>query len=282
MKRIILLVVLLLVGVIFAGCDITYEIQKDNSVIVTLECDEDDVDDFGKEFKFDEGDLDDEEDVEDALDDVLDKYDDFEGDISVKDFKRDKNDNFKIVFLYVPTDEYDDAVENGESAVTIAEDLLDAFAEDQYDDQFEDVYDKEFSEAVDDEDVYVYDGNGDELNDKEMENYFEKANLEKLNATLIFLPSLIDYKDVEITVPGKVELMIGDEDVEIDDGVITIESPTMIIYKTSGSPLVAILVVILLAALGVAGYFAYEKKWFDKIFKKGSTDEFDSEVVEAE
>ena len=278
MKRIILLVVLLLVGVIFAGCDVTYEIQKDNSVIVTIECDEDDVDDFGKEFDFDEGDLDDEKDLDDALDDVLDKYDDFEGDISVKSFKRDKNDNFTLTFLYVPTDDYDDATKNSESAISTADDLLDAFAEDVYDDKFEDVYDKEFSDAVDDEDVYVYDAKGDELNDKETEDYFEKANLEKLNATLIYLPRLVDYKDVEINVQGKVELMIGDEDVEIDDGVITIESPTLIIYKTTSSPLAAILIVILLAGLGVAGYFAYEKKWFDKILKKGSADDIDSEL----
>lgn len=261
MKKIILVVMLLVIGLVFAGCDVTYDIQKDNSVIVTVECDDDDVDDFGELYDFDEGDLDDKEDLEDVLDDVLDEYE-IEGEITVKSFKRDKNDNFTLVFEYIPTDDFDDVIETGDMVITTAEDLLDAYAEYVYDDDFMDVYDKEFAEEVDDEDVYVYDKKGDELNDKDMEEYFEKAKLDKLTAVFVTVPYFRGFDeifdDLKVTIPGNIELIIGDEDVEIEDGAIVSETTYMVIYSTSGSFLTTLLIIAVIAALGVGGYFGYQ------------------------
>lgn len=247
---------LLVVGVIFAGCDITYDIQKDDSVIITIECDEDDVDDFGEDFDFDEGDLDDKDDLEDLLDDFLDENDDLEGELNVKSFKRTKNDDFTLVFEYIPTDDAEDAIENGEMAVGTAQDVLDAFAEDEgYDDDFEDVYDKEFSNDVDDEYYYVFDKNGDELTDKEMEEYFDDAKLTKIKAAYV-----IADDDTEIFIPGRIELIISpDDSVDIDDDAISFDYYAVIIYKTGASPLISLLIAVIIAALGAGGYFAYTK-----------------------
>ncbi len=262
MKKTILLVLLLVIGVIFAGCDITYDIQKDNSVIVTIECDDGDVDDFGELYDFDEGDLDNDKDLEDILDDILDEYE-IEGDITVKSLKRDRNDNFTLVFEYIPSDDFDDVIETGDMCVNTAEELLDAYADFVYDDDFMDVYDKEFSEEVDDEEVYVYDKKGDELNDKDMEEYFEKAKLDKLTAAFVTVPYFPGYDnifdDLKVTVPGNIELIIGDEDIEVEDGAIVSETTYLVIYGTSGNFLTVLLVILLLAALGVGGYFAYDK-----------------------
>lgn len=275
MKKTILIVMLLVIGLIFAGCDVTYEIQKDNSVIVTVECDDGDVDDFGEMYDFDEGDLDDKDDLEDILDDVLDE-EELEGEITVKKFNRDKNDNFTLVFEYIPSDDFDDVLENGEMAINTAEELLDAYAEFIYDDDFMDVYDKEFSEEVDDEEVYVYDKKGDELNDKDMEEYFEKAKLDKLMSAFVTAPWFTDFDNVKTTVPGNIELIIGDEDVEVEDGAIVSESPYLVIYNTSGSFLTTLLIIVVLAALGVGGYFGY------KTFFVKKEDQLDVELDAAE
>jgi len=262
MKKIIIVVMLLVIGLIFAGCDVTYDIQKDNSVIVTITCDDDDVDDFGEWYDFDEGDLDEKSDLEDILDDVLDEIDDYEGEIEVKSFKRDRNDNFTLVFEFIPTDDYDDAMESYEMVINTAEEILDAYADDEYGDDFMDVYDKEFSEDVDDEYIYVYDKKGDELNDKDMEEYFEKAKLDKLNCAFVIFYD--DYDDLKTTVPGNIELIIGDEDIEIEDGAIISEGPYMVIYSKSSSVLTTILILAVLAALGVGGYFGYTKLFAKK------------------
>ena len=269
MKKTILLVMLLVIGVILAGCDVTYDIQKDNSLIITVECDEDDVDEFGESFDFDEGDLDDKDDLEDILDDIVDEYDDLEGEISVKSFKRDKNDEFILVFEFIPTRDIEDAITDT-IAVGLASDVLDFFAEEEYDDDFEDIYEDEFSDDVDDEVFYVFDKEGDEITDKEMERYFDDAKLTKLNA------AIIQGDDIDVYVPGKVEMIISpDDSVDIDDGAISFDDYAIIIYKTSTSPLVALLIIALLAALGVGGYFAY-----DKFFaKKDDEDEVAIEVA---
>ncbi len=272
MKKTILLVMLLVLGVVLSGCDVTYDIQKDDSIIIKIECDEDDVDEFGEPFDFDEGDLDDKEDLEDILDDIVDEYDDLEGEISVKSFKRDKNDEFTLEFEFIPNDDIDDAVNDG-IAVGIASDVLDFFADEMYNDDFEDIYDKEFSDDVDDEIFYVYNKDGDELSDKETEEYFDGAKLTKLKA------ALIEAEDVDVYVPGKIEVIISpDDSVDIDDGAVNFEDYAIIVYKTSSSPLLALLIVALLAALGVGGYFAY-----DKFFaKKGDDDEIAVEVESEE
>jgi|GEM_PF-5271103 len=268
MKKIVLLVMLLVLGVVFAGCDLTYDIQKDNSVIITIECDEDDVDEFGEVFDFDEGDLDNKDDLEDILEDVLDEYDDLEGEITVKSYKRDKNDDFTLVLKYVPSDDVEDAVDNGEIAVGSALEVLDVFSEDEYRDDFEDIYEDEFSDDVDDEVFYAFDKNGDELTDKDMEKYFDKAKLTKLKA------AYITGEDIDIFVPGKVEIIIStNDDVDIDDGAISFEDYVIIVYKAGGNPLVTLLILALIAALGVGGYFAY-----DRFFAKKDTDDLEVDM----
>ena len=272
MKKTILLVILLVLGVVLSGCDVTYDIQKDDSIIITIECDEDDVDDFGESFDFDEGDLDTEEDLEDILDDIIDEYDDLEGEITVKSFKRTKGGDFTLKFEFIPNDDIEDAANDG-IAVGIASDVLDFFADEMYDDDFEDIYDKEFSDDVDDEYYYVYDKNGDELSDKETEDYFDGAKLTKLKA------ALIEGEDIDVYVPGKIEVIISpDDSVDIDDdGSINFDDYVLIVYKTSSSPLLTLLIIALLAALGVGGYFAY-----DKFFAKKKDDEEIAIEVESE
>ena len=206
MKKIIFWVMLLVLGVVLSGCDVTYDIQKDDSVIITIECDEDDVDEFGEDFDFDEGDLDNKEDLEDILDDIVDEYDDLEGEISVKSFKRDKNDDFTLVFEFLPNS---------------------------------DIYDDEFSDDVDDEKFYAYDKYGDEMTDKEMEEYFDNAKLSKLKAAFILA------EDVDVYVPGKIEMIISpDDSVDVDDGAISFENYAYIIYKTSSNALLIILLIV--------------------------------------
>ena len=253
MKKIIFLVMLLVLGVVLSGCDVTYDIQKDDSVIITIECDEDDVDEFGEDFDFDEGDLDNKEDLEDILDDIVDEYDDLEGEISVKSFKRDKNDDFTLVFEFLPNSDIEDSAKDS-IAVGVASDVLDYFAEIRYDNDFEDIYDDEFSDDVDDEKFYAYDKYGDEMTDKEMEEYFDNAKLSKLKAAFILA------EDVDVYVPGKIEMIISpDDSVDVDDGAISFENYAYIIYKTSSNALLIILLIVLLAALGVGGYYAYNK-----------------------
>jgi len=276
MKKIVLLVMLLVLGVIFAGCDVTYDIKKDDSVIITIECDDDDVEEYsdmlvkvyGDDVEFDEGDLDTKEDLEDILDDVIDEYDKLEGEVKVKSFKRDKNDDFTLVFEYVPNADIEDALNDG-IAIGIAQEILDEFAEvEGYDDDFEDIYRKEFSDDVDDEVYYIFNGKGDELNDKEMEKYFDKAKLTKLKAAYIL------REDTDVYVPGKIELIISsDDDVDIDDDAISFDEYAIIVYKAGGNPLVTLLILALIAALGVGGYFAY-----DRFFAKKDTDDLEVDM----
>lgn len=251
MKKIILLVVLLVLSIVFVGCNVAFDIQKDDSIIITIECDDDDVDEYGEDFDFDEGDLDDDDDLEDLLDDVIDEID-LEGDIYVKSFKRKKND-FILKFVFIPNDDIDDALLDG-IAVGSASDVLDEFADMEYDDDFEDIYDDEFADDVDDEIYYAFDREGDELTDKEMEKYFDKAKLTKLKA------AVIEGEDIDITVPGRIEMIISpDDSVDVDDDVITAENYVIVIYKTRGNALLTLLIIALIAGLGAGGYFAYNK-----------------------
>jgi len=258
-KTFILLVMLLVLGVVLSGCDVIYDIQKDDSVIITVLCDEDDVDEFGEDFDFDEGDLDNKGDLEDVMEDVLDEYEDMglelEGEINVKKFDRTKNDDFTLVFEYIPTDDVEDAIDNNELAIGTALDVLDVFADKEYDEDFEDIYDDELSDDVDDEIFYAFDKEGDEMTDKEMEKYFDSAKLTKLKAAYVEAGD-----DMEIFVPGKIQIILGfDDSVDIDDGAISSDTAFIVVYKTGSSFLTVFLILALLAGLGVGGYFAYDK-----------------------
>lgn len=251
MKKTLVILAVLLLSLVFVGCDVTYDIQKNDNLIITIECDDDDVDEYGEVFGFDEGDLDNKDDLEDILEDILDDIDDIEGDISVLSFKRKRND-FIMKFEYIPNDDIDDALIDG-IAVGVAIDILDEYANLKYDDDFDDIYDKEFSDDIDDEKVYAFDAKGNELDDKEVEHYFDKAKLTKLTA------ADIKAEDVDITVPGKIELIISpDDSVDIDDGIISADRDIIIIYRTGSSALAVLLIIALLAGLGVGGYFGYQ------------------------
>lgn len=271
MKKLLMLLVVALLAISLVGCDVSYKVLNNDSVVITLECDEDDVDEFGLAFDFDEGDLDSRDDAEDILDDVLDENDDFEGDMTIKSFKR-KDDDFVITFKYIPTDDIDDAIATG-FAVGNAEDVLDEFANVEYDEDFDDIYDEDLSEDIDDENLYAYDGKGEELSDKEFEKFFDKAKLDKYKAVYI------ENADGIISVPGSIKMIISpSDDIDIDGKIIESDSDMIVIYGGSSvAPLVTLCILLVLVGVGLGVYFLLFRKKDDG--EGDDLDELYEEVV---
>ncbi len=260
-KRIFALLFVILFILVLSACDVTVEVKGDNSAIVTIKCDEDDIEDADE---LDPRDLRDMDDLEDLVDEFADyRLDELE--ITAQSYVHNGDEyTFKIKVL--PADDLEDAYYDG---ITIgsADEVLDLFADDEYGDDFQDIY-EEFAEDFDDEYFYAWDGQGDELDDRDVEDYFDNANLENLGCINIYdTDYYVDFigSEIILNVPGNIEMVFADYDeIDVENNVVEIgeSGDVYVIYSKGISTLILIIIIaaVLLLAGGAVLFFVLRKK----------------------
>lgn len=251
-KRILILLLALLFVVLFSACDVTIDVKGDNSAIVTIECDEDDIEDWG----FDPDDLEDIDDLENFYDDTYERGLD-ETEVEIKSFKK-SGDDYTLQVRIIPAEDVDDAMDEG-FAIGNAEEILDIFADYEFDDDFEDISDGDFPESLDEEWYYAWDGSGDSLDGGDFEDLYESINTSNLKCIAIE-----GGIETVINVPGKIKMVLAYYDeIAIEGNSVEIDGTGAYIIYSSGLGalgIILIIVAILLLAGGAVLFFILRKK----------------------
>lgn len=247
-QRILTLLIILIILMTLTGCNAQFRIRRNNDIDFSLTVHPEDVLAYLDSTQFDWKDAGRRRLVQEYFDEQ-----DLHGDIRVLS-TRSRTDEYRLKLRITPSKDVEDAVHSDGIAVGRFLDIFEAVSQKDWQDARDDLL-----TAVDQGEHYALDRRGNPMTVKKLERTLDRGYFREYKAAYV----AIVPGDTLWTFPGSIKMVITDvrrdidfkaaNRIEIQDGVDAI-----IVYQdSSAGP--ALLIALIIAILGVGGYYVYTR-----------------------